>query len=234
MYTRNAIIVLTTIIVIGLAIVLKDWFEHKKKLNFTSDYINKFREFGNELYSNHFNQTNYEWLKMKSFKMQSLSGDFGVARTYKPTGANYYLKGYQIIINGLTEVKNIYQRMSGTYGGLNFEWQMLQESLGMIDDTLLSYIGFLENKSEQKLKAIRNPVTWFREGIQFIVTLPISLIYWSGIINYRAYNKVNNNVFVKLISLAVGIIAFISSIITIVTGYVPFSDFIKDLFEFYY
>lgn len=157
-----------------------------------------------------------------------------VARTYKPAGANYYLKGYQIIINGLTEVKNIYQQMSGKYGGLNFEWQMLQESLGMIDDTLLSYIGFLENKSEQKLKAIRNPVTWFREGIQFIVTLPISLIYWSGIINYRAYNKVNNNVFVKLISLAVGIIAFISSIITIVTGYVPFSDFIKDLFEFYY
>ncbi|MCK1997486.1 hypothetical protein MPH47_09680 [Psychrobacillus psychrodurans] len=230
MYKWIAIIILITIVMIGVIKVLRDWSEHQKNLKFTSDFINKFREFGNDLFNKNFNQENYQWLKLNSFKMQSLSGDFGVARTFKPAGANYFFKGYQIIINGVTEVKNIYQRMSSSFGGLSFEWQMLQESIGMIDDALLSYFGFLENKSEQKFKAIKNPLIWFREGIQFIVTLPISLVYWSGIINYGAYSKVYNNIFVKLISLTVGVIAFISSIITIVTGYVPFSDFMKDLF----
>lgn len=231
MYKWIAIIMLITILVIGVIKVFKDWNEHQQSLKFTFSFINKFREFGNDLFNKQFNQESYQWLKLNSFKMQSLSGDFGVAQSFKPPGANYFFKGYQIIINGVTEVKNIYQRMSGSFGGLSIEWQMLQESIGMIDDALLSYLGFLENKSEQKIKAIKNPIIWFREGIQFIVTLPISLIYWSGIINYRAYYSVYNNIFVKLISLTVGVIAFISSIITIVTGYVPFSDFMKDIFE---
>ncbi|MED1420444.1 hypothetical protein [Bacillus smithii] len=226
-----AVIILIIIFIIGLIIIIRDWKKHQEKLEFTSKFINIFREFGNSLFNNQFDQEKYQWLKMKSHKMQSLSGEFGIARAFKPAGANYIFKNYQIIFNGISEVKDIYQRITGTFGGLSFEWQMLREAIGRIDDVLLSYFGYLETQSENKLKAIKNPLNWFREGVQFIVTLPLLLIYWSGIINYGVYNKVYNNIIVKLITLIVSIIAFISSIITIVTGYVPFVDYINNLIK---
>lgn len=228
-----ALIILITTFTIGLIIIFRDLKNHRENVEFTSNFIDTFRKFGNSLFNNQFDQEKYQWLKMNSHKMQSLAGEFGTAQAFKPAGANYFFKNYQIIINGITEVKDIYQRMTGAFGGLSFEWQMLREAIGMIDDVLLSYIGFLENQSENKIKALKNPLNWFREGIQFIVTLPILLVYWSGIINYGKYTKAYNNIIVKLITLIVSIIAFISSIITIVTGYVPFIDYVKDLIEIF-
>jgi len=101
----------------------------------------------------------------------------------------------------------------------------------MIDDILLTYIGYLEKNSEELTKELKNPFVWFREGVRFIVTFPIYLMHWSGLIRYNTYSSISNNIFVKFISFIVGIIAFISSIVTIVTGYTAFTEIIHNFID---
>lgn len=65
---------------------------------------------------------------------------------------------------------------------------------------------------------MKNPLVLLREGVQFFVTLPIMFLYWTGITNYTTSYKWSNNIVVKLLSLGILLIGFISSIITIILG----------------
>jgi len=60
---------------------------------------------------------------------------------------------YQVIVNGITEIKDMYVRMVDGFG-LSLEKKMLRESIGMIDDILLTYIGYLEKNSEELTKEL--------------------------------------------------------------------------------
>ncbi|GAB6928875.1 hypothetical protein JCM10914A_28580 [Paenibacillus sp. JCM 10914] len=110
--------------------------------------------------------------------------------------------------------------------GLNLDRKILQETIRMIDDMLLTFIGAADNWVNEAQKELKNPLIWLREGVRFVVTSPVSLMYWSGLIRYRTYNTLSNNFLVKLLSFLIGVIGFVSSIVTIVTGYTPFRSLI--------
>jgi hypothetical protein len=223
------VIALIIVSVIGLLRVNRKVKAQSEYRNFAINYLNNFREFSSGLMNESFDAEKYQWLKLNSSKMQIMMGSYGVA-TYKPPGANFMYNNYQVIVNGITEIKDMYVRMVDGFG-LSLEKKMLRESIGMIDDILLTYIGYLENNSEELTKELKNPFVWFREGVRFIVTFPIYLMHWSGLIRYNTYSSISNNIFVKFISFIVGIIAFISSIVTIVTGYTAFTEIIHNFID---
>ncbi|PYI49942.1 hypothetical protein DLM86_31460, partial [Paenibacillus flagellatus] len=100
------------------------------------------------------------------------------------------------------------------------------------DEVLLRYLGVLDKRYKHAVNNIKNPFIWLREGVQFFVQLPISVLYWSGLIRYATYNFLTRNFLVKLLNLLIIIIGLVSSVVTIVTGYNPFMDiFIKWLKE---
>lgn len=220
-------IVLIAISVIGLLRIFCKAKAQSEDKDFAIEYLNNYREFASGLINGTFDAEKYQWLKLKSSKMQIMMGSYGLAATYKPAGANYMFKNYQMIVNGITEVKDIYMRMINGLG-LSIEKEMLRELIGTIDDVILTYIGYLENNGERLLKELKNPFVWFREGVRFIVTFPIYLMQWSGLIRYTTYASISNNIFVRFVSFIVGIIAFVSSIVTIVTGYTSFVAIIKN------
>ena len=212
---------------IGLLRVIHKVKVQNEQKNFSINYLNNFREFANGLMNGSFDGEKYQWLKLNSSKMQIMMGSYGVA-TYKPPGANFMYNNYQVIVNGITEIKDNYIRMADGFG-LNIEKKILRESIGIIDDVLLTYIGALDSNGEHLYKDLKNPFVWFREGVRFIVTFPIYLMHWSGLIRYSTYSSVANNIFVKFISFIVGIITFVSSIVTIVTGYSSFITVLQNL-----
>lgn len=224
----NTWIPLTIIALVIFIGFMKSYTNYNNKSNqneFAIEFLNNYREFCDELFKNNFNEEKYQWLKLNSSKMQSSMGRYGTAASYKPSGANYFFQNYQIIVNSLPEIRNQYRRMIDGFG-LSFEWRMLEETVRMIEEALLTYIGARSNTVEDAKKELRNPLIWLREGVRFIVTSPISLFYWSGLMQYSTYNTISNNFFVKLISFLIGLIGLISSIVTIVTGYTPFKNII--------
>ena len=54
------------------------------------------------------------------------------------------------------------------------------ESISRVDDVLLAFVSAINNLTDEKKKDLKNPLIWLREGVRFIVTIPISLLYWSG------------------------------------------------------
>ncbi len=79
----------------------------------------------------------------------------------------------------------------------SFEKRMLVESASMIDDVLITYMGILDTQQKKLITEIKKPFILLREGVRLIVTSPISLIYWSGLIKYRTYDSLSNNIFVN-------------------------------------
>ncbi|MVX62404.1 hypothetical protein GKZ28_01645 [Clostridium chromiireducens] len=186
------------------------------------EFLNKFREFANGLFQNNIDNKLYQWLKLNSSKMQKHVSIYGISCDYKPAGANYIIKGYQVILNGISNMLTEYRQ----FGDLGFGTSMIQDEAALIDDTLLTYIGELDSEYEEALSQVKNPLIWLREGVRFFVVLPISLMYWSGLIRYRTYSKLTNNFFVKFIAFLVAVIGLVSSIVTIVTGYEAFWNII--------
>ena len=214
-------VAVVVLVIIGFLKVRSDWNAFEERIDFALDFLEKYRTFCNSL-SNGFDASTYQWLKINSVKMQQQAGVYGIA-DYKPAGANYIFNNYRMILNGITEIKDHHQRMAAQpLGPLSFEVRMLSELIEAVDDVLLNYIGALNVKEESIKKLMKNPLIWLREGVRWIITSPISLMYWSGVIRYATYSKISNNFLIKSVAFLVAVIGFVSAIVTIVTGYEPF------------
>lgn len=225
------IFLIICISVVGFIKLVFDYRSLVLKNDFTLEFINKYRDWGNELLQNNMKEEIYQWLKMKSSKMQLMMGFYGIASVFQPPYSNVVYKNYQIILNGLSEIRKEYTSCRSMGFGISYD--NLHELIRMIDDCLISYMGALNDLEENMKSEIKNPTIWFREGIRFVVVLPISFIYWSGLINYRVYSKISNNLLIKIVTLMVGIIGFISSVVTLVSGYdslINIYDNLKGLF----
>jgi hypothetical protein len=157
--------------------------------------------------------------------MQKRISVSGISCDYKPAGANYIVKGYQVILNGISNLLTEYRQ----FGDLGFGRNMVHDEATFIDDMLLTYMGGLNTEYDQGLSEVKNPLIWLREGVRTIVVMPISLMYWSGLIQYRTYSILANNFLVKFIAFLVAFIGLIGSIVTIFTGYEPFLKIINDM-----
>ncbi|MDO3653540.1 hypothetical protein [Bacillus subtilis] len=101
------------------------------------------------------------------------------------------------------------------FGGEDFE---------MLYNTLVMQVSRINELGENTRKETLNPIILLREGVQFFVTLPISLLYWTGLIRYSTQYKLSNNFFIKLINFLIILIGFVSAIVTIVLGWEQFKE----------
>lgn len=219
------VLVILGILIIG---IIKIIFDHRRimnKINYSVEFTNKYREYCDGVFQENINEELYQWLRLRCSKMQIMMGSYGIAKAYQPQFSNVIHRNHQIIINGLSEIRTRYSIAQTTssnlaYGGLN-------DIVRMIDDCIILYIGALEDLEQDKISEMRNPFIWFREGIRFVVLLPISFFHWSGLINYNTYSKISDNFFVKMFTMLVTLIGLISSIIGIIQGY----DYLIEIFN---
>ncbi|MCT4594205.1 MAG: hypothetical protein N4A57_08060 [Anaeromicrobium sp.] len=227
------ILIIVCICVIGIIKIILEHRRLSSKRDFSIEFTNKYREFCDELFEKNIDGELYQWLRMKSAKMQNMMGRYGVTSMFQPPFSTIMYQNYPIIYNGLSEIMKEYSLSRNLFSrSFSFD-DNLGQLIRMIDDSLVTYIGVLENSEENMNSKIKNPIVWLREGIRFLVVLPISFVYWSGLIKYHTYNRLSDNFFVKIIAMFITLIGLISSVITIILGYEPLIDIyikIKDIF----
>lgn len=140
-------------------------------------------------------------------KAQRLLMDAGYV-DYKLAGTWSYITNYQVLINTVQTLRN-----PPSFGREEYE---------MLYNILVMQVSRLNELGDKTMKETLNPVILLREGVQFFVTLPISLLYWTGLIQYSTQNKLSNNRVVKFINFLIIIIGFASAIVTIVLGWEEF------------
>jgi len=221
------ILILFVLCVAGFIKLLFEVRAFYKRLNFAVEFRERFIEYVNGLMQKEERHDLYARLKVDSVKIQQYMDRAGISVSFQLPFANYIYNNFQVVINGLSMIREEYQRMDKSFP-LPFEIRMLQDTARILDDALLAYVGHLDMLEEQLTKKIKNPVIWLREGVRMIVTFPISFMYWSGIMRYATYSRWSNNFFVKLVSSVIGFISFFSAIVTLVTGYSPFVQIIEN------
>ena len=77
----------------------------------------------------------------------------------------------------------------------------------------------MDRELNEKRKGIFNPFICFREGIRFIIGLPVLILYWSGILSAKTIGVASGSLVFKVIASIITLIGLISSIITILLGW---------------
>lgn len=194
-----------------------------KKIDFAGEYRNKFIEFANKYFerynrlsqSGNFDGEQYVWLTMNVNKIQNQIGTFGIM-SYKPAFQNYMLNNYPIIINTIPKFR---------------EGKIESFDVGSVDDCLLRYIGYLEEYQKDTLRNLKNPIIWFREGFREILSIPILMLSWFGIISNRTLNSIKYSLIYKVISGLIALVTLISGVVTIVVGYDQTIEIIVNLLK---
>lgn len=221
MITTLIILGILTVFIIGFVQVYNRHSRVVKKIDFSGEYRNKFVEFANKYFqtydrysrSGDFDGELYVWLTMNVSKIQNYVGSFGVM-SYKPAFQNYMINNYQIIINTIPKFR---------------EGQVENFDVGAVDDCLLRYIGYLEEYRKDTLKNLRNPIVWFREGFREILSVPIFILSWFGIISNRTVNSIKDSLIYKVIAGLIALVTLVSGLVTIVVGYDQTLEFINRL-----
>jgi hypothetical protein len=201
------------LIVIGFIKELMSFLKFDRALVFLRDYNNKYVDYLNKYLGKHtisdVERQLHSELISKSPKAQRLLGRDGLIG-YKPAGAGYMYNNYQILINTVQALRNP---------------SLMSEELSWVNNILIMKMATYNDIMDEIKSDMKNPFVLLREGVQFFVTLPIMLLYWTGITNYTTSYEWSNNIFVKLLSLGILLIGFISSIITIVLGWEQFKGY---------
>ncbi|HEX9512988.1 MAG TPA: hypothetical protein VF939_21005 [Puia sp.] len=196
--------------VIGFINLIKRYRLFQSFHDFAFEYRNKFVEFANK-YSNSFDRYSrtgdfdyelYTWLTKNVNRIQANLGHIGVMNYVAPFQM-YQVKNYQIIINTLPKFR---------------EGKISDFDINACDDSLLRYIGSVEDTLGKIKKKIKNPFIWFKEGFQEIFNLPFYLLNWFGVLSDSALAKVTRNAFYKLATGIGALVTFASGVVTIIQG----------------
>lgn len=223
MITALIILGILTVFIIGFVQVYNRHSRVVKKIDFSGEYRNKFIEFSNKYFQTYdrYNRTGdfdgelYVWLTMNVSKIQNNLGRFGVMDFTAPF-QTYRVSNYQIVINTIPKFR---------------DGSVKDFDINYVDDCLLRYIGYLDECSKDTQKNLGNPIVWFREGFREILSIPIFILNWFGIISNRTVNSIKNSFIYKVISGLIALVTLVSGLVTIVVGYDQTIEFINRLLE---
>jgi hypothetical protein len=208
--TIYIILTLIFILIVGFVIIYKRLTKCIEKHSFATEFRDRFIDFVNIYYQSYdswvrrgkIDNEQYIWLTMNVNRMQGDLGTLGTMHYVAPFQL-YQISNYQILINTIPKFR---------------DGKVQEFDINSSDDCLLRYIGFINEIVEANKKKIRNPIIWFREGFHEIMSLPLLIFNWFGILSNNYVSKIMTNTAYKVLTGLAGLVAFLSGIVTIIQG----------------
>lgn len=208
----NMILVVIGLIIIGLIKEFRNLLRVVKDIDFLSNYNSTYVDYMNNYLGKKYNTPEEKELHIKLIseapKAQRLLLDAGLV-DYQPAFRGYMVKNYPILINTIQSLRNP---------------SSLTEEFNWLNTILIMQIARYKEFQKSIKANIFNPLVLLRKGVQFFVTLPISLLYWTGVIQYSTQYILSNNIIVRFLNFLIITIGFISAIVTIILGWEQFKE----------
>lgn len=179
-------------------------------MGLTTDFLRYLHRF---LQTKAVDSENYSWLLRHSYELQASMGEFGIMGQFHAAYSRQIVQNWPIVINSLPAMRKALERDFGS-GTEEFV-----EYGALVQEAILRYVGILENQDRSARSQLKNPVIWFRYGIQWLLFLPLTILRWLGISAIPEQGKLAANPFLGFLSVVVGVLGFISSLLTIVAGW---------------
>lgn len=219
------ILILIGFAVLGFIIKYVEIYDFDKRLTFTKEYRDKFITLCNDIFSNnHFDQAIYYELTAAVKDMQAELGADGIYAYVQDNLKGVATRNYQALVNFLPELRTAINEKQNSIMSMR-----LSRSITDCDDMFVRHIGTLTSQIDATRKEAQNPFSCFAEGVRTIISLPILLLKWFGIISSTTAIKLKSNWIVKIISILVTLVGFVGSVITIIIGWNQFVEIISKI-----
>ncbi|PKM52356.1 MAG: hypothetical protein CVV02_00970 [Firmicutes bacterium HGW-Firmicutes-7] len=206
-------IILVILFVLGFIKIAKYKFDLDSKQKFVIEYAEKL----NTLFNGNYDSAIYSWLIQNLNRIQGELYHNGLI-DFKPSYVKQYISNYPILLNTVPKIRTN---------------DLECEEICLAQDSILKQIGDNGRLIDFTIKELKNPFIWLREGIRSVVTFPIYLLFWSGLINNRSYTKIRHSWFFKLFTFIIALAGIMSSIITIIIGWDQFLATLHQVFNIY-
>ena len=217
------------LIVLGFIKQLYENYKIQESINYTIRYNNEFIELCNGILKNgNLNQEKYNFCMKNIDTMQIELGVAGVMGEIIDPLKGIKMSNYPILLNTLPEIKN-YSFSELRENSIMTE--RIMQSITMCTDAFTRHLGMLDRQKENSKKGMRNPIMCFAEGIKMIISFPLYLLLWCGIISDEKVKVTLTSLGYRIITKVVSLIGIVSSIMTIALGWKEFGDLIEKILK---
>lgn len=205
--------VLVSLFLIGFVAKGRSIRSSLARREFAYEFRNKLITYANSRGSDH---ATYHWLMFHSVRMQREMGAYGVMSTYTRAGSRQTHHNFPVILNMLPDLQQAFQEPMFAYLGHADQYART------MTDCLTRYMGVVEEARINDRSELKNPLTWFRDGVRSALGLPIQLLGWFGVISGALVVSITSAAVFRLLAGAVAVIGFVSAIVGLVTGWAQF------------
>ncbi len=215
-------IILSIIVIalIGWLQLIYKFRRANRKEKYAVEYLNKFKKY---VESQGKDNDAYGWMIYESVKMQRQLGILGIMSNYKPPGANYMYRNYQVLLNMLPDLRRTLN------SDLLVISSLVSDYVQILQEMLVRHLGVLDEEKKDIRSEILNPLKAFRSGIQFILLLPAYIVNWFGIATDSFLSRLSRNTLFKFLSGVVTIVGFVSAVVGLVVGWEDFITIIRSI-----
>jgi hypothetical protein len=179
-------------------------------MSLTADFLQHLQRF---LQTRAADSENYSWLLRNSYELQANMGEFGIMGQFHAAYSRQIVQNWPIVINSLPAMRRSLERDFGSGTEEFIEYGALMQ------EAILRYVGPLENQDREARSQLKNPVIWFRYGIQWLIFSPFTILRWLGIHSIPEQGKLGRNPVLRFLSIVASIVAFVSTLVTIIAGW---------------
>ena len=209
---------------IGYIYLLSAHRRLQERMRQTADFLQHLHLF---LQTRAVDSDNYSWLLQHSYEMQANMGELGIMGQFHAAYSRQVVNNWPIVINSLPAMRRSLSRDFGSEQEFNEYGALLQEAI-------LLYIGPLEGAERESKSRLRNPVIWFRYGIQWLLLFPFIVLRWLGLHRIPEQAALGDNPFFRFLSASASVIAFLSSLVTIIVGWDRVAPLLQSLFRHFH
>lgn len=203
---------------VGLVRLLRDRKAITQRKKLATEFSENLHQY---VESNGRNAEAYGWMIHRSNRMQNELGTAGIFAVYRPPYANYQYKNYPVILNMLPDLQRSLSDSTLSRGDLP------QQYASAIQHALVRHLGSLDDLSETISRALKNPFFWLREGVRTLLSTPLALLEWAGIISGSWLSQITSNYLFKALSGISALIGLFSALMGILLGWDQFVTLVK-------
>ncbi|MGA2622545.1 MAG: hypothetical protein ABSF91_01705 [Bacteroidota bacterium] len=203
---------------IGFVVIGRDLATFNSKRTRITEFLDNLKAF---MESKGTDREAYGKMVYQSALIQGDLGDFGVM-SYKPPGANYFIHNYQLVVNMLSELDQ--------WIHTDDVFHVFRPGQGLartIHEALLRYLGVLDQRIRQTKSNQRNPLLVMREGISWLLSLPIATLAFLGLAGESLFMTLRHSLLMRLVSAVLTLVTILSAIVSLFAGWSQFVAIIK-------
>jgi hypothetical protein len=192
---------------LGLIDLTSELNRLSRKLQFVVEFQQRWVRYFQALQQGQSAPADYTWLAMRQPRMSSELGSADRI-DYRAPFAQYIVSNYPALMNTLAAARS----GRGAH----------PDMVNLVDQLLISRGGVIQDRQESLVPKLSNPVYLVGRGLRLVVSFPLLLLAWSGLLPARGLEGARNSLLFRFVQFLAATILVVAAVVTVVIGWSAF------------